>query len=259
MNLFITYEEYAKSKANLTKYDKIWKEEFAARKVRGDCSYLYEKFKPTSYEDFYEKYVKDGEETYNNRQKTNSYHRGRSIEEILQESIRFYNRVMELFPDDTVSIKDCINNFIGRTIHDTYDGHFAENMSEKLLKKYGYTTTKPQGDADSLYGIDRYCYKDNELKFLIQVKPESFFANNRFNPKIRERKIAFSKEIKAEEVFKVPVYYLVYRRDKLNKSYIAFLMRDNKMAFKLSELCNSNGYVAEEPFKGCHFEEFKVS
>jgi hypothetical protein len=59
-------------------------------------------------------------------------------------------------------------------------------------------------------------------------------------------------------VFKVPVYYLVYQRDRVNKSYIAFLMKKNKMAFKLNELCYPNGYVSEEPFKGCHFEEFKT-
>lgn len=258
MNLYINYDEYAQSKANLSKYDKIWKEEFAARKVRGDCSYLYEKFNPSSYEDFYKQYVKNGEETYNNRMNINSYHRGRSIEEILQESIKYYHRIKEQFPNDNVSIKDCINNFIGRTIHDTYDGHFAENMAERLLKKYGYKTAKPQGDSDSLYGIDRYCYEGDKLKFLLQVKPESFFANNKYKPKIRERKYAFIKGKKAEEVFNVPVFYIVYKRDKVNKSYIAFLMKKNKMAFRLGELCYANGYVAEEPFKGYHFEEFKI-
>lgn len=259
MNFYIPYEEYEQSRNNLSKYDKIWKGYFAARKVRGDCSYLYEKFKPKSYEDFYNKYIEDGELTYNNRNKVDSYHRGRSEEEILQESVRFYNMIKDEYPNDNVRIKDCINNFIGRTIHDTYDGHFSENMSDRLLESLGYVTTKPQGDSDSLYGIDRYCYKDNELKFLVQVKSRTFFENNRFQGKIRERKYAYDKEAKAEEVFKVPVYYLIYQRDKYDKSYIAFLTRGNKMAFKLNELCDTNGLVGSSPFEGCTFKEFKIS
>lgn len=258
MSLFISYGEYSQSRSNLNKYDTIWKENFAARRVRGDCSYLYEKFKPTSYEDFYDKYVQDGETTYENRKSLNSYHRGRSEEEILQESFRYYTIIKENYPNDNVRIKDCINNFIGKTIHDTFDGHYAENMSDKLLASYGFVTAKPQGDSDSLYGIDRYCYKDNELKFLVQVKPKSFFEGNNYPSKIKERQYAFSKESKAEEVFKVPVYYLVYKRDKVDKSYIAFLTRDNKSAFKLNELCMPNGYVANNPYQGCTFNEFKI-
>ena len=256
MDLYINYDEYCNSRNNLSKYDMIWKENFASRKVRGDCSYLYTKFKPVSYEDFYKKYVQDGNSTYNNRKNIDSYNRGRSEEEILTESIRFYNMIKDEYPNDVIRITDCINVYIGRTIHDTFDGHYIENLVDKLLAHNGYTTSSPQGDSDSLYGIDRYCYRDGTLKFLVQVKPMYFFKDNKYKNKIIERKYAFEKEAKAEKVFNVPIYYVVYKRDKLDNKRVSFLTNGNNFAFKLNQLCNPNGLVNDNPYKGFVFKEF---
>ena len=79
MSLFITKEEFNKSKRRLRKYNREWKY-FASKTYVGDCSELYRRLKPSSYADFYQKYIMDGQRGL--KEGVSRYMRGRTEEEL---------------------------------------------------------------------------------------------------------------------------------------------------------------------------------
>lgn len=250
VSLFITNEEFIKSKIKLKKYNQEWKK-YSARKYVGDCSYLFEKLKPVSYRDFYEKYINDGQMNFGTIN-TNDYHRGRTEIEIIDNAKYLYDTIRKRYPDDDVNFVDCLNVTVGHTIHETYDGHIVENIVDEMFSKKGLRTVKPCGDADSLYGIDRFCYIDDALQFMLQIKPISFFKGNMNKSLIDDRISAFKKGFKSQEVFKVKTYYIIYDSSICNENKVGFVCKPNgKMAFELSELCNSDGTVKDIPKERC--------
>lgn len=250
MSLFITNDEFIKSKKRLKKYNQEWKK-YSARKYVGDCSYLFEKLRPNSYKDFYDKYVNDGKENFGSII-SDDYHRGRTECEIIDNAKYLYDTICQRYPDDNVNFIDCLNVTVGHTIHETYDGHIIENIVDSMFSDRGIKTVKPCGDADSLYGIDRFCYQGNELKFTLQIKPMTFFLGNSNKSLINDRLSAFDKDKKVERVFKVKTYYIIYDGNLSNENKIGFICKSNgKMAFELSEVCNPDGTAKKLPIERC--------
>lgn len=250
MSLFITNDEFIKSKIKLKKYNQEWKK-YSARKYVGDCSYLFEKLKPSSYKDFYEKYINDGKKTSGSTN-IDDYHRGRTEWEIIDNAKYLYDTICKRYPDDNVNFVDCLNVTVGHTIHETYDGHIVENIVDEMFNKKGLKTIKPCGDADTLYGIDRFCYIDDKLQFTSQIKPISFFLGNSNRSLIEDRISAFNKGRKAQEVFNVKMYYIIYDGSVSSENNVGFVCKsNNKMAFELSELCNGDGTVKILPKNRC--------
>lgn len=246
MSLFITNDDFIRSKVKLRKYNQEWKK-YSARKYVGDCSYLFEKLKPTSYKDFYEKYVNDGDNTFG-KIGTDDYQRGRTEFEIIDNAKFLYETIRKHYPNDDVHFSDCLNVTVGHTIHETYDGHIVENIVDKMLTDKGLKMVKPMGDADTLYGIDRFCYMGDKLVFTLQIKPISFFLGNSNKSLISDRISAFNKCDKVQKAFNVKTYYIIYDSSVSSENKVGFVSKSNgKMAFELSEVCNIDGSAKSLP------------
>lgn len=236
MSLFITKDEFETSKIKFKKYNLEWKK-FASKKYVGDCSDLYKRLKPTSYEDFYKKYIFDGEKGI--AQNCSIYNRGRTEMEIIDNAKELYLTISSKYPNDEIKFNDCLNVSIGHVIYETYDGQKIEDIVEIMLSDKGYLVKKPSSEYDSKFGIDRLCYYNGILSFTVQIKPISFFHGDKNLSLIEDRKKAFNNDERIMKCFNVIPYYIVYEKVK---DSVTFLYKDkNKMAFRLGELCESNG------------------
>lgn len=227
---FNDIQEFYKTKQTLWKFNSIWKK-FSYRKWIGDCSYLYKKFKPQSYQDFYEKYIHDGTVNKN----TDIRYRGRTEEEIYQIALKYRS-----LSDINIDLDVYIKNIILHTIIETYNGQKIEETIEEYIKDKGYNVTRCYGDEDAEFGMDLKVFNDKQ-KFAIQIKPLSFFKGNKNESLINDRISAFVKEQKCYEKYHMKIYYIVY--DILKDSKFKLLKNDDKILFRLAQLCYRNGIV----------------
>lgn len=239
MSLFITKEEFNKSKRRLRKYNREWKH-FASKTYVGDCSELYRRLKPSSYADFYQKYIMDGQRGL--KEGVSRYMRGRTEEELTNNAKGLYELIVKQYPNDVVDFVDCLNVTIGHVIHETYDGQLVENIVEGILSKKGYRVEPSQGKYDSGYGIDRFCYRGEQLLFTVQIKPISFFKGDKNLSLIEDRIKAFDNDDRIRNKFKVKPYYIVYEYKGDSENDICFICNERQqMAFLLEDLCERNG------------------
>lgn len=238
---FDNINEYYITKQILWKYNKIWKK-FSYRKWIGDCSFLYKKFRPVSYEDFYQKYVKDGE----NNKVDDIRFRGRTEKEIYQIALQYRSLC-----DINIDIDIYVKNIILHTIIETYNGQKIEETIQEYIESKGYNVIRCCGDEDAEYGIDLKVHNDTET-FALQIKPLSFFKGNKNISLINDRISAFVKEQKCYNTFNIKTYYIVY--DIISTNQFKILKNKNKILFKLKHLCHTNGIV-DECIENCYDKE----
>lgn len=227
----INKEDFKKTNIISRRYNTIWKK-YAGRKCIGDCSNLFQRLRPKDYYDFYLKYTKDGEETVEKRNEFLYY--GRTETEI-EELAKKY---MEECNDPSYTLSDYVKNIYMHTIIETFDGQNKENEVNQILSNLGFTYEKPVKNEDSYLGIDFKVFKDNQLSFVLQIKPISFFRGINNLSLIEDRKNAFEKERNTLQKLNVPTYYMVYKTH--NNGVVSWLSEHNKLCFKLSSLCNEN-------------------
>lgn len=193
----------------------------------GCMTYLYKKYNnPKTYQQFYEAYITD---KYN---KKNPETCGRN-EEYLNKVAR---KLMNL-DNNEEQFSVYYNYIIQKLIIDTYDGLQKENQIKQKLINKGYTCVEPTYYEDVKLSIDFKVYKDNNLYCLVQIKPLSFFLGNRNQSLIQDRIKAIKKEKKAEQQFKVPLVYIIYKDDKLIKN------NKGNIAHRLLNLINLDGTI----------------
>lgn len=235
----IDREEFKKTNRISRKYNTQWKK-FAGRNSIGDCSNLFQRLRPTDYYDFYVKYTKDGEETVSNRK--DFLHYGRTEEEIEHVARKY----MDACGNTSFTFEEFVKNVYMHTIIETFDGQIKEQEVNQLLANMGYTYEKPQGNEDSRFGIDFKVYKNGVLRFVLQVKPISFFKGHYNRSLIEDRIGAFEKETLVKRNLGVQTYYMVYKLD--DNGTVEWLTENGKMCFELQRLCNQeNGWPNELP------------
>ena len=159
--------------------------------------------------------------------------------EIIDNAKELYLTISSKYPNDEIKFNDCLNVSIGHVIYETYDGQKIEDIVEIMLSDKGYLVKKPSSEYNSKFGIDRLCYYNGILSFTVQIKPISFFRGDKNLSLIEDRKKAFNNDERIMKCFNVIPYYIVYEKVK---DSVTFLYKDkNKMAFRLGELCESNG------------------
>ncbi|KAA6341300.1 hypothetical protein EZS27_010887 [termite gut metagenome] len=235
-NVFIKdLERYSFLKKKLWNFNKEYKK-ISAVKYIGDCSYLYDKLKPTSYEDFLRKYIFDGENKPYPLEDDGFY--GKSIDEIytLAEYYRYLSN------DYTIPLEDYLDDLINHIIIETYDGHVRENYIKKCFEDTGYCVESINGDEDSIFGIDMKVYKNKKLTYLIQIKPyTAFYKSPKINDAlIIDRKRWFKKEREALNKYsEVDYYYILYMNKGGGKTN--WVSKDDSFLFKINELSSLNG------------------
>lgn len=192
----------------------------------GCCTYLYKKYDcPTTYQAFYDAYTTDCTANYG---KTN----GRTPEYILKQAYILSKRDNNSYP-----IKDYYDYIVKKLIIDTMDGSKRELEVKELFEKHGYTCTEPTFEQDTKEGVDKFLYKDGVLKYIIQVKPHTFFIGNYKQDLINDRLSALKKEQICKQKYNVPVIYIVY-----NKNTGDYERNERGgIGWKLTTLIDSNG------------------
>lgn len=229
--LKIDANEFKNTKKILRKYNMIWRQ-FSGREFVGDCSFLYKKLRPVSYQDFLEKYTNDGKSNNSISNKK----RGRTEQEIIELAKKYQGMANKDIP-----LEIYIMNVYTHVIIETYDGQRIEEYIEDSIKNNNNAIVKRcYGKYDAEYGIDMIVQVPDK-KFALQVKPVSFFNGNNNESLIKDRAYAFIKEKKCFHNLNLHTYYMIY--DIINDKSCRIYMNGDKKLFKLETLCNSNGII----------------
>ena len=247
-----TYYEELKNRIG-KKNNKVWKS-ISGRPFIGSCSYLYGLFKPESYQEFFDKYLAypDPEHLDKRRLKKSSYY-GRTMEDLVYLAEYYKNNA----EDESFTLEEFFDDIVCHVIIETFDGHKAEKELMNVLTDYGFEVEETEGVMDAEFGVDLIVKKDGEVKEYIQVKPISTFV--RTNPSlISDRSNFFLKQYKLNEftenhpsLKKRDIIFMLYDYQHLvSTGEVLWYYKDNKVKFKLHELCQTNGQtlVKEEDF-----------
>jgi hypothetical protein len=218
-----------KKKWNDDKYGVYWQRKYSGKPSVGAMVYLCEKWKPTSYEDFYNMYISRCEGIDN-------LHRGRSLEELEEIAINWQSDVK----DFETPLSEYFDAIILHTVVETYVGADFENKAIKaMLDTKKYIIERSSDEEDSAMSIDFKVFNlDRKLLYFIQVKPISFITSNKLHT-LKDRVNAFEKHKKGNEAYPgIPYYYLVY--DAFTNKWVVN-PKKNRCLFEYSELVKSNG------------------
>ena len=158
----------------------VIQQHYIDRKSIGCCSELYRKLNPISYDDFYSKYLSNGQYNFGYGDENH----GRTVYDLIELSVMFYNELIDngrcLISD--LSVEKCYWNIVGHCIHQTFNGKKVERRLVTFLRdNFGLDVYMTYGDFDSKYGVDLICRRDDgtEFRMYIQIKPISFFQRIR--------------------------------------------------------------------------------
>lgn len=245
-------------------YNLIYKEHYAPKPNIGDCSYLYYKYKPTSYEDFFEKYTKDYNNDFSYITHTGDIHCGRSFEQFLYLSKCYLNDIQEHDKkngDNTnVTLQMCFDDLFNHVIVETFDGKIVENHLFNLIKESSddFLAEICFGRKDANYGADIIVKKKSDRKYVryLQVKPNTFFKESKNESLIQDRINAIKKEKKLKEVdSNAIIEYVIYDRDALfSKGIVLIAKKDGKTKFKINDLILDDGSLKFDIIKDFTYE-----
>src|SRR5574344_1140118 len=138
-----------------------------------------------------------------------------------------------------LNYKDFFYKYIKHVIIETFDGHMRELIIQKSLEEKGFKLVHGDKDEDSKLNIDFKVYKNNVLKYFIQVKPHTCFYSNKNESLICDRKRFFLKQREGNVIFpNVPYYYMIYDTND-GKWYKN--KNNGRFVYLLDEICNKDG------------------
>lgn len=233
-------------------YNTIYKTNYAPKSNIGDCSYLYSKYRPTSYEDFFMKYVNDFNDEFSFEEHKGCKDCGRSLEQFTRLAECYYNDIeaynKKRKKKNNVTIQMCFDDLFNHVIIETFDGKIVERFLADLIRNSSdeFLVEECYGNKDSEYGADIIVRKVNDPKYVryLQVKPNTFFMETKNKSLIEDRKNAIRKEYKLKNNvdYKGSIEYVIYDRDALFLSNdIKIAKKGNKTKFKITDLIFDNG------------------
>lgn len=201
--------------------------------VSSDMS-LCKRYRPTSYADFYEKYVSEGEGIKVEPQLPNSSYGdrckvGRTEEYLLELSRKFKELYEEKRPSSKgkFSLSQYYDLIVCHVIVETYDGWRREQDVIDAIKRAHPDCVfhDPTPDLDCTCGVDLIVEGKNNDKKMVQIKPESFFKSSMSSTKndreahrtggkkeqIRKKYLESHKELGITDN---TLYFIVYRKDE---------------------------------------------
>lgn len=227
------------------KYNERWKS-ISGRRYVGNCSLLYRKLNPTSYQDFFDKYVSyiaPDDQTYGESIRRNPKY-GRSVNDLTRLA-EYYKRICR---DETIPLENFLDDVICHTIIETFDGHQAERELKHILLEKGFNVNETEGDLDAKLGVDLVVRgKNGMVQNLIQVKPISTFLGNNNQSLIKDRKNFFTKQEDLNRQLGTvkEIVYMLYDSNHLRKyREVLWYYKGDKVRFRLDELVDRNGIVS---------------
>ena len=219
-----------KGKWNKNLYGDTWRKFFSGRTHVGACMWLCEKLNPTSFEDFYLKYINSG----TNDRNLGRIYRGRTVEELESIAIRW----RDVCNDYETPLSEYYDAIVLHTIVETYVGKHYESKAISHLTEKGYDVMHGDDYEDEYMNIDLKVYKDGKLLTFLQVKPVSFIVSKRWHTK-DDRKEVFEKHRCGKEKYPgIPYKYLLY--DVKTDKWI-YNKKEERNLFNYEDLVDVNG------------------
>lgn len=225
-----------KGPINREPYSILWRNKYSGRPSVGSCMWLCKELRPTSYQDFFNKYVESGnKDAWKDERGKKSYKRGRTLEELEEIAINWRN---DCGNPPEMGLNTFFDAVVLHVIIETFMGKEKEFEARRMLEECGFVTEDATDNEDTEMNIDFKVYKDGELKYLMQVKPVSFITSNN-NDTRDDRMEAFRKhECGHKKYPNIPYYYLVY--DASNGLWI-INKEKGRCLFEYGELVNPFG------------------
>lgn len=183
---------------------KSWGTEFSPSRSIGKCTYLYKILQPTSYEDFYHKYVSYAEQHFNE----SVPNRGLTEKELIQLGQRYKN-MTEKNGNFSQPLSVYVYDAICHIIIETYDGMRKEQEALAIAKRHDKNIRPSDYFHDSNYGMDMLSVKNDKVVYGIQIKPLSFFKSKRADV-YRDRCFMCKKHKKALAELGAETFYMIY-------------------------------------------------
>lgn len=209
---------------------KVWMTQFSPKNKIGNCTNLFRKLKPTSPEDFYEKYIKYAEEHHTLPVKE----RGLTYEELLLLAGQYCN-AGNAHSKVNYEADMYFYDMLCHIILETWEGQRTEREFSRFLEKLDYKCDHFDGEVDATYGLDiRVRRKDGKVS-AIQIKPMTFFLSNRPDVVEHRRLLCKKYERTYEDMNGLKTYYAVYCKDK-QTGEITWVKNGDGFRFKINEL-----------------------
>lgn len=226
------------------KFNYIWRNCFAPSNKIGNCTNLYRRLNPSSYEDFYKKYVEYAEANKDLKIKD----RGLTYDELVLLSKNYKDKCKntgcEVYDDEVYFYVA-----LAHIIIETFDGQEKERMFKEYLIKNGFSCDCLDGVFDGKYGIDIIAKDAKNNKFFIQIKPLSFFASSRMDV-VQDQKKLCEKYKDLYLNHNIQTLYAVYVINPDN-SIEWFKNNGTKYSFKLNDL-----FEVDEHLNFCKVKKF---
>ena len=192
----------------------------------GFVSEFFKKNKPTSLENAYDLYTNSGILDIG----LPNDKRGRSKEELEDIAIEWQKSTVPEIP-----LVDFYDAIVLHAVIETCLGNIMEQEARRIYEEHGYKTEETAGNDDRTLGIDFIAY--NEVnRFLVQVKPESFFVGEKPDL-VRDRKAVWEKQRKGVSAYGGSYTYMIYAKDG------KWINSDGRINFRYSELVDENGHI----------------
>ena len=221
---------------------KTWNDYFAPAKSIGKCSTLITRHQPTTYEDFFNSYIRYARSHIDQPIKD----RGLTTDELFKLAEN-YKRISETNATFSYDVETYLNDALCHIIVETFDGRKKELDIIRRLKELGFEVEVADDEFDRKYGIDIICKKDGKVVMGIQVKPHTFLTSSRKDVG-EDRVRLYEKYKKAKDELNIETYYAVY--DSSAKDEVHWLInKDGKISFKYDVLFENVGsnVVARQP------------
>lgn len=229
-----SFEEYSEAKRQLNKkvYTIPWRDKFSRRPSVGPCQELARKSTATTCEEFFDFYLSNA--NANNDQPIRL--RGCTLDELEMVA---YNWMNESGNPNGLSLKTFFYGVVMHVIIETFIGLAKEKEATEAFIKCGYRVEESTSDEDADMGIDFKVCDDSGVKWLVQIKPASFFLG--FQPDLfKDRRHVFAKhELGHERYPGVKYIYMIYDAWVDGK----WLYNEDKKSyfFKYNELIDFDG------------------
>ncbi len=228
-------EEYIKARNKNARYGNIWRSLYSGKHRVGPCIALCCKYRPQTYQEFMDAYVDDA--IKNKNLPLNK--RGRTIEEFKDLCVTpYFEHVKKYTNSEDLNYETFFDEAICHVIIETFDGRKHEIELEKYCEEKGYSIEYPSNEDDSKNGIDFFCCQNNEKKFMIQVKPLSFFISTRSDT-ISDKLNAFSKANNAIKKYGIPYYFTIY--DSKGKKWCKNELNESSVLYRIKDLYQEDG------------------
>lgn len=211
----------------------VWGTEFSPSRSIGKCSYLYKVLQPTSYEDFYEKYIKYAAE----HPDESIPNRGLTEKELIELGHK-YKRLSEENADYEQPLYMYVYDAICHIIVETYDGMEKERDALRLAKQHDGDVQPATYEYDSDYGMDMLSIKGGKIKYGIQIKPITFFRSTREDVK-KDRRLMCIKHDKALKELDIETFYMIYERTPAGITWKTH--EGNKLLWRFKDVVEYDG------------------